>query len=108
MFPLTVRWPGYTINVLHDYTDRWMFKSLIEVQTGALKICWGASYNPHASCTSKYFRYSKLVMQYIIKLKGHQGEHPVKLVLKNALEWGGEKRKKERFIFKISNEVENL
>lgn len=51
---------------------------------------------------------SKLVMQYIIKLKGHQGEHPVKLVLKNALEWGGEKRKKEFFIFKISNEVENL
>ena len=47
-------------------------------------------------------------MQYIIKLKGHQGKHPVKLVLKNASERGGERRKKECFIFKISNEVENL
>lgn len=58
MFPLTGCWSEYPLNVLHDFTDRWMFKSLIEVQTKALEICCDASYNPHASFTSKYFRNS--------------------------------------------------
>lgn len=45
---------------------------------------------------------SKLVMQYIIKLKGHQDEHPVKLALKKCIGVG--RRKEEERVFHFQDQ----
>lgn len=46
-------------------------------------------------------------MQYVIKLKGHVGQFPAKIILDSEWEWGA-KRSYEPFICKAFKEIERL
>ena len=90
-------------------------KKLEVVQAKALRVCCGALRTTPIPAllvemgeTPLGIRRTKLAMQYISKLRGHQGENPVKSVLEEAWEWGAARAKKKCFIYEINKEMEEL
>ena len=76
-------------------------KKLDAIQAKALRVCCGAlrttpipALQIEMGETPLGMRRPKLAMQYLSKLRECLGENPAKLVVQDAWEWGGAKRKK--------------